>query len=1034
MATFNPQVNYDRVPETLNYSKGYKTGAGVLGEALNRTASVLDEKIKATDRAFAQLATDETRVAVENTDARLFNVGQQEPSVDPLDLEVRSQVRNLESKKKAMEVGSISPEHYYATIQAKVKEIRTRYSGYNEQVDEELRRLGIDPNYQRKQILAAGERAANAAAERQTEADRHNQQLVDYALKNTMLSPEEQGILVQEGSWRDPKVMLMAKTRIAQQTALKSRLEFNRMEAEMIEGNDKLKARKAAEGYSTELQTNLASVVARSVDYKQLQTSLETLNKKVAAGESPSTEEISTLTGRINLIKGEMQKIKLATKANYAGLSPLISDEMKKADELFDSTIDGIADALTNQKTGLLSYHTNRLNLMLTGKKLSITENSEAMTTLSAYKELFGENITNTIASRNLEQARDAADADFRNAGMMDLGTGKLKSVRQVLAKGDKPEDFDGNSTKQLLDHMISVLEDPSTLPTGRKAYLNGFYNEDNKGLWDLMFTGNNLNEDEKQSYLRRLTNPKIIQSIKETGDINIMNNFSDTVAYLTAKSNTMTANDLMAIRATSTSTDIKWDAKQSRFTLIPRTDPTVNPTYRFLNKIGSKIGELTGSEQQVVNRINSSIIAVRDTADMLGLDKQEAVGTFLRSLGIDVNAPKQGGVLERIDKRSNEFIKEQKEKNLGGGSGTDRLGGGEGEDRLQSQGLYDFSLVGDVKDEAARLAEGELSGRTPSTRDKVMEALTTVGLNPEQASKIADAAEFAIGPANTPQDAALAALTVIPGGRVAGAAKTAGRASLSVLEGGVAKVEKLLKALPDMSPSDLAKAEKELAAEMKTVDFNDFAAMEDIQTRGGFIAAERANRLEKAKGETSSFIDELNKGIVESQGTGAMSAERWKANAAQLEAQAKSNVVSLDNVRAAREAMKVADDHDAEVVKFIETANKQASKQDTKIARIVNKLDKNIERFMNLAEDSVNRYGDSETGSVISTLVDRVTKYSKAMEMQEKNLARINEHGMVKGLRKIHEDLEVTKSELAELIEGGWELLEDLTRIKRVK
>lgn len=995
MATFNPQVNYDRTPDTLNYSKGYKTGAQVAGEGLAAVAGIADDKIKATDRALAQMATDETRTAVNQTDASLLNTGPDVPSADPLDAEVRSQVRSLDAKKKAMTAGSLSPEHYYATVQAKVKEIRTRYAGYNETIDQELGRLGIDPNWQRKQILEAADKAKAAGAAQERELDRNNRELVEYALKNTMLNPEEQARLIPEGSWRDPKVLLLAKTRIAQQTSLKASLDFRRMEAESVDTDLKLKTKKAAEAYNGELQTQLASVVSRNVGFKQLQSSLDTLNKKVAQGETPTVEETTRLSGMLNLVKGEMEKIKLETKARYATLAPFIPEEMKKADQLFDDTLTGISDALVNQKTGLLSYHTNRLQGILSGKQLSIVQNSDAMSTLSGFKNLFGENITNAVASRNLEQARDAADAEFRNSAMLDLGTGKLRSVRSALAKSDKPEGFDGQSTKDLLNNLLGVMENPETLKEGRIAYMNAFYNEDNKGLWDLMFQGKNLSEDEKQAYYKRLTGPKVVERIKETGDINLINAYSDTVSYLSTNLNRATGNDLMAIRTHSTSTDVQWDAAKQQFSLVKRADPTVNPTYRFLNKIGAKIGEISGTEQQVVNRVNSSIAAVRNTADLLGLDQKVTVDQFLRGLGVDVNAPKQGGPLERLDQRNNKFIEEQRKKRA-----ADDIRGGSGLAQLN-----DVTFTRDTLGDATSNTQGELTSRTPSTRDKVMEVLQKLGVPTEQASKAASAVENIVGPANTPTDAALAGLTVIPGGRLPGMAKSAGTAAVDVVKGGVSKIEELIQAVPKMTDKELFSTEKELLKEMKNLSSGDVEGMRNVVDRAHVVSTEKLNRA------TTSW-DQTVKELAQE---GPKTAQQWDAISSKQDAVAalSEKVVSLDKVRTAQIAEKVASDLDQESTKFMTKAMDDSNTRNKQVLALLTKFERNAARLSNLSN------ADPGLAKKMNVLLDEADKYALGSDMLTKNFNRLNEHGMVKGLRKIHDDLDSKLEESATKIKA---------------
>lgn len=119
MAAFNPPAEFDRTPQFLNYSRGFRdNSAASLVSGLTET---VDSKIKATDRALSQMAQDEVRNAVNETDASLLGVGPNVPSQDPLDKEVRAQVRNMDRMKRAMDAGTVSPDYYYAHQQARRK-------------------------------------------------------------------------------------------------------------------------------------------------------------------------------------------------------------------------------------------------------------------------------------------------------------------------------------------------------------------------------------------------------------------------------------------------------------------------------------------------------------------------------------------------------------------------------------------------------------------------------------------------------------------------------------------------------------------------------------------------------------------------------------------------------------------------------------------------------------------------------------------------------------------------------------------------
>lgn len=1006
---FNPQANYDRTPDTLNLSRGYKTGAGAAGESLSQLAGVVDSKIKSTDRALAQLATDETRMAVEQTDAELFGVGPATaPSADPLDKEVRGQVRNLAAKKQAMENGAISPEHYYATTQARVKEIRTRYAGYNEQIDDELRRMGLDPNWQRKQIMEAADEARRAAASRISEQDRNAREFIERTLTSVPMSPEEAGLLIQEGSYRDPRVVRLAKLRTAQHVARKNDYESRRLELEVEEGTDKAKSRVAGNLYHSELQTELASVLTKGVSFKGLQEGLGRANQAIARGEKPTVEQLEALKGQLGVVRAEMERVKLDTRSRYTntGLDPA---QIKAAEEVFDKTLDGIAEGIENPSSGLLAYHKASLERFMAGYQGDVLKSSEELKTLAAARELLGENATAVILTNNMEKAKSAGDKLFRDAAAISTVTNKYRSIREVLTKGGKPPEFDGAATKEFLNDMLSVADNPNTRTEGRLSVLRMFYTEDNKQLWDTMFDSKSLSEDEQQMYYKRLTSPSVVKLLRETGDVNLINSYSDTVTYLTTKMNRATANDLMSIRTTSTSSDIQWDAAKNRFKLVKRSDPTVNPTYRFLNKIGAKVSEITGTEQQVVNRINSSLEAVMSTADMLGIDKNQAARQFLNATGIQLDAPKAGGFFEQLDNKANEQINKNKrgKDGISGGGGRDNAGGGPAGDTLKDP--------------------GSITSRTPTTRERVMDALTGLNLPPELADKIGSAVEFAVGPLDTPSEVALGALSVVPGGRVAGMAKTAGQASVRLVEGTIKKAEDLVKNLPNLSEMQLIEGMSEIDDILLTEKLSD-AARGTLETASAKLSSklETIAPLEVPKGWQDA-VDEVAK-------QGPLTAERWAAESAKATATAKGNVVSLNDVRAAREAMKVADDLDADAVKFVTKAISTTAKRDKQVYRLATSVEKNAERWMRIGNDLLTKDNNPEVHGVLQSMLKNFEQYARLAKQQQENVQLINKHGRTKALGKVFNNNEEMQSKLAEEIMEQYDILDGWSTPLQVK
>ena len=218
-----------------------------------------------------------------------------------------------------------------------------------------------------------------------------------------------------------------------------------------------------------------------------------------------------------------MQAQKLQIKARYAKDSALFPKEMKEADELYDGTLARLKDALLNDKTGVLAQESIRLKALMDGEKLDLAQNSAQVRGLAAARELLGDKIASDVTVKNMQSAINHVDALFRERVIADVVTGNAKSAAAAFKRGDKPEGFDATKTKEVVDQFVHIIEHPETLREGRASTLRAWFNPDNKEMWDAMFVDGKLSTADKIGYLKKFTGARAAQSIKETGDLDLI-------------------------------------------------------------------------------------------------------------------------------------------------------------------------------------------------------------------------------------------------------------------------------------------------------------------------------------------------------------------------------------------------------------------------------------------------------------------------------------------------------------------------------
>jgi hypothetical protein len=351
-----------------------------------------DSGLKALDRSVAQMADDETVKIVEETDAQLFGIQNVGKGVDPLSAEVTKQVNNLADKKLAMEAGTIDPSHYYATIQAKVKELRTRYSGYGDQIDRALSSKGIDPNWQRKQILEEGAKAEARARAGTDATDRNNRELIEGILRaGVPMTDEMRARAVQPDAHKDPALLMRLKFDQSKWNQNKEVVQQNKLTYEMTDLADKDLGNNLEKAIGSEYTLTLTNVLKQLPEAREMERIQAQSAERTKRGESIPPEDIARLQGNIQAITQKLRAAKLEIDARYADKSGPFPEVTKRLNENFESTLDLLAKSAKDQNWGVFNYASNRVKNIMDNEKGDMLSGSADMRKLAATSDLYGQ-------------------------------------------------------------------------------------------------------------------------------------------------------------------------------------------------------------------------------------------------------------------------------------------------------------------------------------------------------------------------------------------------------------------------------------------------------------------------------------------------------------------------------------------------------------------------------------------------------------------------------------------------------------------
>lgn len=648
---FNPQARLPGAENFLNYSRGVRDS--VMGDALSGFAQTADAGLQALDRGIAQKASDDVRATVEETDSQLLGVQSQPPRQDPLDKEVRSQVRNLEDKKLAMDAGTIDPQHYYATVQAKVKDIRARYSGYNDTIDSELKKMGIDPNWQRNQILEEGVRAQRARAGAAADAAKNNREFAEAAFQNpkNIIDPSMRAEWANDPNWaQNPTNMSRLKLSIGKSQDVYSRVELAKLEADTADATNKSNAITTGAAYMRGLDTVFyAGAVNGGVTdilRKQIQLSQRDQETGTADPEHQRQLLVAYQKWRNSMVLGQQQ-----VEAHFSDSPWQWADQKKQVDEAFNRRLEAMDNAIANKDWGILNAIVINNKARVENSKSDMLK-SEFTTRLAAAGQLgVGEEALKVAINKNAN-IPDALSQDLLNGLQMDQLSGKAKSLDSMFKQGQAEGVTDSKFYKNGFEQSLEWINGKDYQTKDRLAIFETMFGKENQAWWDNMMSNKNLSENDKRSYYRALTSPQVQASVKELSqyDRQAAGKYYDYVKYMFDKLNRDSVTDINNIITSSNTQQVIVDPENPNHLKLVGQD---NPNSTVL---GGIFDSFRGGNDAIENW-NQGIDALIPLWKDAGIDPAQATQTIMERAGINLGAQHQGNVIDDVTNKAGKAI-----------------------------------------------------------------------------------------------------------------------------------------------------------------------------------------------------------------------------------------------------------------------------------------------------------------------------------------------------------------------------------------
>jgi hypothetical protein len=693
----------------------------------------------------------------------------------PVDLQ--KQLERMQNVTNAVRSNKMSDRYYWAQMENIARATRSRYPGYREYIDKVMSQLtgGTPANeLQRSVLQQANESMGSEAKELQS-------------LKSAAAKDEDVGITPEVEAMTDPA---QVRQYISNRKAIFGRIKVEQAQLSLDASRGQDVSRRSYEAFKNDYNTQSAVVLNQAID--QFRSGFVS----AVQNQSTLTEEQKNQIGADGaILKQQMFKLFDQVQAQYPNMR---AEDLKAERANVEQRFNDLIGNVQNGQWNLVDAQANLFKMKMDATKNDVVDSSAASRTLAGVSAVHGPEMAN-----NLYTLGDGKSIINEMVAGLSLVRDKIGKA-SIDATGNKPAisylyelknskaENTAVAAQEFTNKMLTTLADPKATPAVKSNFAKSLFSPENKDFVLFFDESDNVNKDKdtkgtRLGLFRRMTSPAIVKTMEQIRD----------------SGDTQTWQNYVNWREQSYVTLVKPELDKMKY--IPVWDQTMNIQVGSDGKIipqdrGAGVAAIDrtlsswNDSQGTIQRFNSLVDAMTPTWDAQGLDPMQEVQKLLAAGGVDPQALKEDSFYSRLF------------KSMGIGDGN-QVRAVLGRAAPNQQQIPVQGTPGTAAPAQAERPKGmmKLGGPTEGEQsltadDSVSTQITTfladtVGIPLEQAKKLVSALDLttgipSLGEAVQQGDAGAvalqAALTAIPGGRAAGAAKSAGKASLEAVEGGL--------------------------------------------------------------------------------------------------------------------------------------------------------------------------------------------------------------------------------------------------------
>ena len=647
MAEFNIIKERANPPQALGYSRGGqdtnafgKLFSGI-GDAIGMAAETIDTDIQENIKSDVYEAYDRTNTEFGVTDRQLF---EQDPGKG-LPNDIQQAGENLKRMNAAVAQGNLSDTHYWARMEAQVRQLRAKYPGYREQIDSMVSGVtGQTPaNALRRQIMAENEASATKASSEEAKFQTWLQQNYKY------LPPD-----VAEGYASGKYDKLELQTQAAKGQQHEHGIDLKKKEAELLSKEGQMNQENAFTMGKEEVNT-LSNDIFSNVTMT-LGANRQSFYQMVAGAQDPSgdggkgvtPDEQMMITQTFGTLKEKFQ-MELQNriqnpwveggKNSYATI--LSAEQQKEMVDLGMARLSIIEDALKNENWGLLA-----------AKQQEITAR-KAQATLNAITGPGGDILLNVQAVVGIT-GEEFFNKLYFDSGMINseytaaVNAAIVSSLKDNKTLTDQLKVFrdtgvtDATAYNELITKFANSVITDGITEQGATAMAMQIFGSGNEGMMNML-----KSPADREKVFNTLTSRAMTQKIQKLA----ANNPEVWEAYegWSLRSFTTlfktTADTVQDSVVSNPNVEITFDPKTKQFKM--ENMASLATAGKALLMPGGMLDaamnlEQTNAAQTAIGRINQAMRQIDPIISATGGDTAEELSKAFESMGIQLSAGKQ--------------------------------------------------------------------------------------------------------------------------------------------------------------------------------------------------------------------------------------------------------------------------------------------------------------------------------------------------------------------------------------------------------